>query len=561
MKTIVTAFLFLGAALAVRAAGAGDEVVLVYNSRMPESRQVALHYAKCRQVPPDHVFSFALPTTEDISRKEFQDSLQKPLAKALEDKKLWRIGTQKIVLTIGADPEILPAVTQTKIRYLVLCYGVPVHIFEDTALKELPTEKLRPELRRNEAAVDSELALLPRMHQGLALGGPLSNPLYTVTNKAWMNPTNGLLMVARLDGPNAEVASGLVDKAMEAETNGLWGRAYFDLRGTTSPGYKLGDEWIRTAGEICRRFGFDSVVDSNAATFPAEFPMSQIAFYCGWYDEHASGPFTRKNVEFMPGAFAYHLHSFSACPLRSTTNRWAGPLVFKGATCTMGCVAEPFLSGTPDVGTFMARFVFLGFSFGEAAYASQSVLSWQTTVVGDPLYRPFNRPPQEVHEELERAKSKNLEWSYERLMNLNQVMGKPVPAVAEFLQQLPLTKESAVLTEKLADYYVDEGKPSSALEMYEKALDRHPSPQQRVRLRLAIADRLEVLDHKRDLYNDLRQLNDENPDYPAKFEVLKKVLNLAIAMGDKEAITNSTYYMQREMQKFTEAQAEQEKRK
>ena len=45
--------------------------------------------------------------------------------------------------------------------------------------------------------------------------------------------------------------------------------------------------------------------------------MSQIAIYCGWYDENVSGPFTLPKVEFMPGAFAYHLHSFSAATLRS----------------------------------------------------------------------------------------------------------------------------------------------------------------------------------------------------------------------------------------------------
>jgi hypothetical protein len=30
-----------------------------------------------------------------------------------------------------------------------------------------------------------------------------------------------------------------------------------------------------------------------------------------------------------------------------------------------------------------------GYTFGEAAWAAQPVLSWQTTVIGDPLYRPF----------------------------------------------------------------------------------------------------------------------------------------------------------------------------
>ncbi len=124
------------------------------------------------------------------------------------------------------------------------------------------------------------------------------------------------------------------------------------LRNITDPAYKLGDDWIRAAAEICRRAGFETVVDENPGTFPAGFPMSQIALYLGWYDANASGPFAQPTVEFMPGAFAYHLHSYSAGTLRSTSQYWVGPLLAKGATITMGCVAEPYLSGTPDVADF-----------------------------------------------------------------------------------------------------------------------------------------------------------------------------------------------------------------
>ena len=46
-----------------------------------------------------------------------------------------------------------------------------------------------------------------------------------------IKPENGVMMVARLDGPSPEIAMRLVDQAMEAEREGLWGRAYFDSRG------------------------------------------------------------------------------------------------------------------------------------------------------------------------------------------------------------------------------------------------------------------------------------------------------------------------------------------
>ena len=52
-----------------------------------------------------------------------------------------------------------------------------------------PPEGVRSEMRRNVAAVDSELALLPALEQKLPLAGPLRNPLYAATNAAWLHPT------------------------------------------------------------------------------------------------------------------------------------------------------------------------------------------------------------------------------------------------------------------------------------------------------------------------------------------------------------------------------------
>ena len=127
--------------------------------------------------------------------------------------------------------------------------------------------------------------------------------------------------------------------------------------------------------------------------------------------------FARPTVEFMPGAFAYHLHSYSATTIRSTTKNWVGPLLAKGATATMGCVEEPYLYGTPDMAVFFARWVG-GFTYGEAAYAGQTSLSWMVTVVGDPLYRPFGRSLPEERQDLERRHSPLLPWLYLNLVNL-----------------------------------------------------------------------------------------------------------------------------------------------
>jgi tetratricopeptide (TPR) repeat protein len=325
----------------------------------------------------------------------------------------------------------------------------------------------------------------------------------------------------------------LVDKALHAEKEGLWGRAYFDLRKITDPAYKLGDDMIRNASEICRRLGFETLVDEGADTFSSGFPMSHIAFYAGWYSEHVTGPFALPKVEFMPGAFAYHLHSYSANSLRTTNHHWVGPLLAKGVTITMGTIDEPYLSGTPDMSVFTARFLVDGFTFGEAAYACQTVLSWQTTVVGDPLYQPFRKNIDQLAREMKQQNSKLAEWYYLRLINLNQANGRQVGDLVSLVEQIPDTTNSAVLQEKLGDLYAAQGKPSSSVYAGRLALKLDPSLQQRVRLRLALGERMIGLEQNSDAFENYQLLLRECPEYPDKQAVYRKLLTLAQKLDKK----------------------------
>ena len=512
------------------AGAAGDEVIVIYNRRMAESKTVAQYYALRREVPSQQIFGFDLPTSETITRADFRDELQLPLLKELEKARLLTFRSDIQPATSTAPGQVIHRVVASRIRYAVLCYGVPVRILRDTNLVEKGEDQVRVELRRNEAAVDSELALLPLLKQKYPLFGPVVNPLYGTTNAALINPANAVLMVARLDGPSSAVARGLVDKALEGETNGLWGRAYFDSRGLTNGNYKLGDEWIRNAAAITRRRGFETILDEKPETFPVAFPLSQVALYAGWYDGQVSGPFTRPTVEFMPGAFAYHLHSFSANNVRSANQNWVGPLLEKGATATLGCVDEPYLEGTPNMAIFFAAFLG-GFSFGEAAYTCQETLSWQTTVIGDPLYRPFGLPPQQQHARLAARKSKLIEWSELKAINLNLLNGMPMSEVISYAERFEDVRDSAVLQEKLGDLYLLQDRKPDAIRAYSRALTLKPTPQQRVRLTLALSQRLQQDGQEARNYELLRQFSTEVPDYPDLLPIYRQLAALAPRHG------------------------------
>jgi tetratricopeptide (TPR) repeat protein len=205
----------------------------------------------------------------------------------------------------------------------------------------------------------------------------------------------------------------------------------------------------------------------------------------------------------------------------------------------MGNVHEPYLAATPDIPTFFSRFVMLGFSFGEAAWASQNSLSWQTVAVGDPLYRPFGRKPEELHRDLERRRLSLLEWSVARIINVNLAAGMKVDELIGQLEEPPaltLTKQSAVLTEKLADLCWARKNVSDAFDYYEAALSRHASPQQKARILLLLAHRRTLYGPDEKALEHYRQFLKEFPAYPDKLTICRKVLPLAQKVGDKTEV-------------------------
>jgi uncharacterized protein (TIGR03790 family) len=528
MKACLAILLFALVPLLALADG-GDEVVVIYNKNLPESKAVADYYARLRNVPPKQVFGFSLPKDEVISRADFRTMLQVPLAEKLESTGLWKFGNIPLPLEKGMSdltPRVIKGVVMSKIRYAVLCYGVPLRIANDPDLHEQQAATTPTLFQGNGAAVDSELVWLPLVKTKPRLSGPMRNWAYGVTNAGWLSPTNGILLVTRLDGPTADIAMGLVAKSLQAEQDGLWGRAYFDARGVTDPAYKVGDDWILGAAQICQALGFETVIDKNPDTFPADFPLSQIAIYAGWYSGNADGPFAQPTVEFVPGAFAYHLHSYSAATLRSTTLNWCGPLLAKGATCTMGCVDEPSIQFTPNVAMFISRWTINHYTYGEAAWAAQTALSWQTTVIGDPLYCPFAKEPSELGVAMKQNHSPLLEWYDLWLVNAGRVRGATYPQMEEFLENLPDTDASAILTEKLADLCDAQGKPETAIEYYQHALGLNPSPEQRIRIRLALGRELQAQNETAAALADYRALVQESPAYPGDGSISNKIAAL-----------------------------------
>ncbi len=528
------------------AEAAGNEVLVIYNAQMPASEAVARHYARRRSVPDSQLLGLRLSESGTISRADYISGIQEPVRRHLVEK-----GLAEWVPDSSLPPQGRKATARNRlrlirseIRYLLLCYGVPWYIPHDSSMRS-ETGGIPAQFLRNDASVDDELALLPR----LGFNDPIAtspNPVVGATNAAQIHPTNGVFMVTRLDGPTPEIARGLVDKALEAESRGLWGHAYIDLRAITNGPYWSGDRMITNAAVAAKRLGFETFVDNQPASLGVGYPLSQVALYVGWYDSGVTGPFYRASVEFLPGAFAYHLHSFSAANLRSASENWVGPLLARGATATMGCVAEPYLEFTPNPAMFLERWGYVGMTLGEAATAAHPVLSWQTVVVGDPLYRPFGRLLADDGKRLDDANDPRTAYALVRNANFQLMAGRPVEAVRDQLEGQRWATNHAVVAEKIGRLYWSSIRVRRALEWYDTALGlTNATPMQRRRLLLDSIEAHRVLGQPAEAYRCLEQLIVTSPPDVDIQELRIRQLQFARDMRDVEKITSVSNEVQR----------------
>jgi len=507
-----------------------DRVVIVYNAEDPESRPLADYYAQKRSVPTNQIYGIHAPVTETISRKDYNEKIRDPV---------WQFLTRQGLLTQERRSVIDPVLgkipwlvtVDSKISYIVLMYGVPLRIDPDSSVVERIPTNAPTQFRRNEASVESELALVPT--EGVQISGFLKNPFFGSGSSSFGPPLNRqILLVGRLDGPDPQTVRRMIDDAIAAERNGLHGRAYFDARGTTDKGYIEGDNWIRRSYRAFRDAGYECEYDDREQVFEEDYPMTDVAVYAGWYEGGIKGPFQREDFRFKRGAIAYHIHSFSAETVRTRTAHWVGPLLAKGAAATLGNVYEPYLSLTPHIDMFFQRLLD-GAPFLEAAYYGEPALSWQTTFIGDPLYRPFAVPLDEQIERMEADHNPDVEWAYLRQINMLAANGEPGEA-----ESLCRTKAEAlasnVLFEKLGDLLRITHRDAAAIEAYAKAV-REPekSTYQFIRVAIKMAGAYEANQQAAQalsVYEGLIQA------YPANHNLMdwyKHGLDLARAAGNK----------------------------
>jgi len=250
---------------------------------------------------------------------------------------------------------------------------------------------------QGDASVDSELSLLWWDRGQYRISWRHPNPLHHAFRNTAGKPRRDIpiLMVSRLDAPTADLAFRLVDRAKEAEEQGLAGTVYLDARGLPvkdqTDTYGHYDQSLRDLNSFLTQYTtYQTKLENSETRFHHPGEASDVALYIGWYRlRQYEDAFT-----FRLGAIGYHMASAEAVSIHNASEPgWCKNALDHGITATLGSIAEPYLDAFPEPLEFVALLMTGQYSLVEAYYLTSRWISWRMVLVGDPLYNPWKNAP------------------------------------------------------------------------------------------------------------------------------------------------------------------------
>lgn len=284
-----------------------EEVLLLARKGSQDSLSVARHYAERRGLPKENILELNLPPIEQGLKPQIIDDIREYLL----DKKL-----------------------AGKIRVIVPCYGI--------------------QLRLGNRALDSMfMDLFDRYTWGRVMGTP--SPYFGLNEH--FDPTWGGYLVSRLDGPNVEIAKGLVDKAMVAEkiVTPNSGSAFF-----TSTAF--GKEGMIVA----KRHGVQARLEDRNFTISNKLSDQTMWMFADGHDYKSI-----RTTSWPVGSIAGFLKSNTLAKMRKSDYiYWVPGLLEEGVTATFGASIEPYIQGYTRGDILLDRFWSRKYSFAEAFAAA-----------------------------------------------------------------------------------------------------------------------------------------------------------------------------------------------
>jgi uncharacterized protein (TIGR03790 family) len=351
---VIRYILCLAAAIPL-SAQTGAQILLVGNSRSPESRQIVDYYRPRRAVPPANVCWLSTTTDEEIEWNVYQNTIENPVGDCLKKAGL-----------------------QEKVLYIVLTLGTPLKIDGTNGLNA------------TRASVDSELTLLYGKLKGAKYerAGPLRNPLFGVRDAPFRHPQFPLYLVTRLAGYDVADVKGMIDHALAARNTGV-----FVIDAPSDAGGE-GNGWLRTASILLppSRVKLD-------LTPRVLYGEKDVIGYASWGSNDVNRKQRWLHYQWLPGAIATTLVSTNARTFKRPPDDWnissgkdfggsqqtlSADFIHEGASGASGNVYEPYLRACPHAEYVLPAY-FDGRNLAESFYMGMPYLSWMGVILGDPL--------------------------------------------------------------------------------------------------------------------------------------------------------------------------------
>lgn len=301
-----------------------EELLLLTSPAAPDSRKVALHYAEQRGTPKGNILEVSFSTEYAFRNQQVLDDVR---------------------------DHLLKHGLAGKIRVIVPCYGIPLGDWH--------------------RSLDSMLVdLFGRFSWGRVMGTP--SPVFD--RDMHHDPSYGLYLVSRLDGPSPEIAMALVDKAIEAEKSvtPLSGKAFF----TKSD---FGQNGVNAA----RRHGLGVYFEDRLFTKENMIPDDTMWFFATGHDYQRI-----RRTPWPLGSVAGYLKSNTLGRIRDKAAQyWVQGFLEEGVTATYGSVIEPYVQGYTRGDILLDRFWTGEYTFAEAYSMATPTVRWAMCAVGDPLFK------------------------------------------------------------------------------------------------------------------------------------------------------------------------------
>ena len=378
-----------------------NEVLVLANQNASESKGLAKFYMKRRGIPEKNLVLLFLTDKETCTRQEYEKKAVPPIRRFLNEHPQIRA-----IVTLFGVPLRISAPEDTReekeklqaleTRKKTLEDQLSDNNFVDPDIKEKKQNALslvqkeisgfRRKLDKT-AAFDSELALVKKDNYELNMWIP--NPYYLgfAHQKTGINKSE-VLITSRLDGADETIVKRIITDSMEAEKNGLTGKAYFDARwqdpgSKQVSGYGFYDKSIHLASQLLTKENRIDVILNDSTSLFQKGEGHDAALYCGWYSlANYIDAFT-----WSKGSVGYHIASSECATLkRPATRVWCKKMLDKGIAATIGPIGEPYVQSFPVPEIFFNYLTEGYLSLAESYIISLPYLSWKMVLIGDPLY-------------------------------------------------------------------------------------------------------------------------------------------------------------------------------